>query len=684
MKKFSFINILLILCIIATGAFAAGTSTINPAIPAQSSPLSSAPIRSNFLAAYNDINTIYGQISALGTLGPGGLTNQIQYKTAGNVFGGFTMSGDCGLTVSTGAIVCTSTNGTPFPNLIVAGVTGQTFPASGQIVGTTDTQTLTHKTYDTAGAGNVFSINGTQVSAVTGTGNTAVLANNPTGFTGTMLTTMHGAASGSLGGENGFSLVMPTLSGTASGTPFRGLTVVQTTTSSSGSINQSDGVYVSAPSVSGSGSIISDNGVHIANQGAAGISNAAAISIDAQSGATNNYAINYNNGLFLLDSGGNLTAKTGSFSSPANSNGTTVISLGNNITGGTSEFTSALDLNAGSISNATTARGWNLEIDMPSISNSTVSEYDGIYIQAGAAIGTTTITKQSGIYIQNQGSSKATNTYGILIDTQSGSTSNSDAINYSSGAFKVDTSANITGVSLAVTGSTAPAFGVYKPFGSGTGLSANGVLVLDARTIGPSNIDFLGVFAGGSGNGVNLNTLSSTDTNAPMTLNTLGTGGLFLCSGAGCGLEVDDSGGATANHITAIGGTTGNPAILSAVNSSDSNVSISVVPKGNGNLRSPAIVSNGTKFTTSGCSVSATTGGASAGKYTSGTTGTCTVTITMGGATGNSAPNGWSCWANDETTPADKHQTISSTATTAVISGTTISGDVIDFGCMGF
>lgn len=50
---------------------AQSTSTINPAVPAQNSPLLSAPIRGNFLAAYNDINAIYAilavQSSILGT-----------------------------------------------------------------------------------------------------------------------------------------------------------------------------------------------------------------------------------------------------------------------------------------------------------------------------------------------------------------------------------------------------------------------------------------------------------------------------------------------------------------------------------------------------------------------------------------------------------------------------------------
>lgn len=95
------------------------------------------------------------------------------------------------------------------------------------------------------------------------------------------------------------------------------------------------------------------------------------------------------------------------------------------------------------------------------------------------------------------------------------------------------------------------------------------------------------------------------------------------------------------------------------------------------------IISNGTKFTTSGCSVSATAGGATAGTFTSGTTGACTVVVTMNGATGLTAPTGWSCWSADNTTGNLYRQTASST-TTATFSGTTVSGDVVDFGCMGY
>lgn len=100
----------------------------------------------------------------------------------------------------------------------------------------------------------------------------------------------------------------------------------------------------------------------------------------------------------------------------------------------------------------------------------------------------------------------------------------------------------------------------------------------------------------------------------------------------------------------------------------------------------PGLVSGGTKFTISGCSAGTTLGGATAGSYVSGTTGTCTVVLTMNGATGLTAPTGWSCKANDLTTPANTStftQTASST-TTATIAGTTVTSDVVNFSCMGF
>lgn len=95
------------------------------------------------------------------------------------------------------------------------------------------------------------------------------------------------------------------------------------------------------------------------------------------------------------------------------------------------------------------------------------------------------------------------------------------------------------------------------------------------------------------------------------------------------------------------------------------------------------LVISGTKFTTSGCSVSATVGSPVAGKITSGTTGTCTVVITMNGAIGLTAPNGWHCDAVEETTGVKLNQTADST-TGCTVTGTTTSGDIINFSATAF
>ena len=61
--------------------------------------------------------------------------------------------------------------------------------ASDTLVGKATTDTFTNKTYDTAGTGNVFKINGTQVSDVTGTGK-VVLDTSPTVATPTVTTSL--------------------------------------------------------------------------------------------------------------------------------------------------------------------------------------------------------------------------------------------------------------------------------------------------------------------------------------------------------------------------------------------------------------------------------------------------------------------------------------------------------------
>lgn len=81
----------------------------------------------------------------------------------------------------------------------------------------------------------------------------------------------------------------------------------------------------------------------------------------------------------------------------------------------------------------------------------------------------------------------------------------------------------------------------------------------------------------------------------------------------------------------------------------------------------------------SGCSADTQSGGPSAGLFVSRTTGACTVTITFG----NTAFVGWGCAVNNQTT-ANLMRQSATTQTTAVVSGTTVTGDTINFSCVAF
>lgn len=105
-----------------------------------------------------------------------------------------------------------------------------------------------------------------------------------------------------------------------------------------------------------------------------------------------------------------------------------------------------------------------------------------------------------------------------------------------------------------------------------------------------------------------------------------------------------------------------------------------------GPIAANGIISNGTKFTTSGCSISATTGGATAGTFTLGTN-SCTAVVTMNGATGFTAPTGWACSAWDRTAPTiligGNSATSATTASFTIPAGAGAT-DVIAFNCLAY
>lgn len=97
------------------------------------------------------------------------------------------------------------------------------------------------------------------------------------------------------------------------------------------------------------------------------------------------------------------------------------------------------------------------------------------------------------------------------------------------------------------------------------------------------------------------------------------------------------------------------------------------------------VMSAGTKFTTTGCSVSATAGGATAGTFTLGAN-TCSVVITFAGATGATATTGWNCQAHNRVAaPVALGESASTTTTATIPIPVTVGAtDVVSFSCIAF
>lgn len=114
-----------------------------------------------------------------------GINNSLTLQGTDNTTFTFPSSTDTVVTLAATQTLTNKTLTSPVISTIVNTGTLTLPTSTDTLVGKATTDIFTNKTYDTAGTGNVFKINGTQITAVTGSGS-AVLATSPTLVTPTL------------------------------------------------------------------------------------------------------------------------------------------------------------------------------------------------------------------------------------------------------------------------------------------------------------------------------------------------------------------------------------------------------------------------------------------------------------------------------------------------------------------
>lgn len=260
----------------------------------------------------------------------------------------------------------------------------------------------------------------------------------------------------------------------------------------------------------------------------------------------------------------------------------------------------------------------------------------------------------------------------------SGATAVGGTVTITGGSSASASTQTFNGVDLEGGAATNGAGGSIKIQGGNatTTASPGGAIVIQAGTSISTQTGPAASMTGGTG-GNSGNQAGGTSTVKGGTGTSAGAGGVAALTGGTPGAT--GAGGAVTLTSGAGGATSGvsgniNLNIGAPVSGADG-----VINFGGGTI------STGTKFTTSGCSISSTTGGAVAGKFTLGAN-TCTAVVTLNGAVGATAPNGWACSAFDQTAPLIVIGESSSNTTTASFSIPATAGatDVIEFYCMGY
>lgn len=270
---------------------------------------------------------------------------------------------------------------------------------------------------------------------------------------------------------------------------------------------------------------------------------------------------------------------------------------------------------------------------------------------------------------------------------------NSGVVNLQSGDLTVASSSGLVTISSgAINANGGTIGGVTITTGIATQSSTNtgaGIIVkpgtpANTTTGGSAQAGAPVAITGGTGQSNTGTSLSTTAGNGGALSVVAGAGAVNANSGgnpstggAGASLTLNGgAGGNVTNGTTRTGGAGGDVVIAAGVGGT-----ATTTPGLPGQIKigSPTI-SNGTVPVLSGSTTSGQLGGAIAGSFVSGVTGVSTVTLTFPKA----AVTGWIVFAHNITTPANTYVQTAFTTTTAVISGTTVTNDVIQYFAIGY